>query len=49
MAQAIAYDFAGNSGMSDQIVALSLSLIVNSQSVQSLNGMLAVQQTLQLK
>jgi len=47
MAQAIAYDNAGNSAMSIQIQ--DLSLILNSQSVQSLNGMLSVQQNLQLK
>jgi hypothetical protein len=47
MAQAIAYDNAGNSAMSLQIQ--DLSLILSSQSVQSLNGMLSVQQNLQLK
>jgi hypothetical protein len=47
MAQAIAYDNAGNSAMSPQIK--DLALVFNSQSVQSLNGMLSFQQKQILK
>jgi hypothetical protein len=47
IAQAIAYDVAGNSAMSNRVQ--DLSLILNSQPVQSLNRMLSVQQTLKLK